>query len=371
MGKNYAQNRLGMILVGVLLFAVLFWVEPYFTIVFLPTFLTALVVSSATRTERDEYYKARIGILIAVLVAGFLSMGFYVTTNSWFENSALYENTLLVVLILCVLGSAGLVWMSKRVVPVSFMKDDPRIVQETMYEDGNYDISLGRTFAYRGSKFQDLATGRILKRNELKYAKGELKPLELESDDVETEAINDKGELKPFYQSAVNALFNDMVLHGGKNQAKLERLYGYSFTVRKDVVSESDFEIALKETSLFYAKIYEFLKKDCNNPDVNIKFKFEPMYIDSMQCLELTLMLMIHMLRQYTNFPVGDMAKYIKTSKDKNFLGCFSSMPSEFFNTGSTSIAPPGIAYYFTYYSLHEERFKNTKAVIKRYIANP
>jgi len=368
MNKNYTQERLGVILVAVLIALVLFWVNPYFIIVFLPIFMTALAVVSLLRSERDEYYHARKNLLIAVFLVGFLGMAFYLITNSLFEYAFLHTLALSVVLGAGVLFGFGLLWATKRATPVSFLKEDPRIVQETMWEDGNYDLTLGKTFAYRGLTFQDLATGKKLKRHEIKYAKGELKPLELDVDDVETESMDDMGVLKPFYQAAIVALSSDLS-KGGQMQAHLESLYGYSFTIRKDVACEKDFEKALAGTSLLYSKVYYFLKKDMAHPDLKVSFNFEAMFIDNLYCLELTLMLMIHMARQFVNFPVGDMAKYVQSQKDKNFLGAFGSMPSEYYAPDTTSVAGPGIAYYYVYYVLHRERFENQKETMARYIA--
>jgi hypothetical protein len=366
LNNNRNWEKVSLYFAGTFVFIALLYVDIFLLTIFTPIFIAIIVLISATSKEKNEYYKAKQFILLSLVLLSFLIMSIYFIVEGFFTNPIKGFPFILTISFLFVLA-AGFLWMNKRAVPVSFLADDDRLIQETMYEDEDYTQTLQRAYAYRGTVFLDDAGSKI-KPNQVSKAKGNLIPLDLTLYDVETIAVDKSGHLKSFYQDAVLNLFTDLVLNEGKKQTQFERYYGYCFTVDHSIKSEKEFAEKLKEESLFYYKIYEFLKKDCDHPQVKVKFNFQAMYLDNLRCLELTLMLMIHMTRQYMNLPTGNFAKYSRTKKDKQFLGAFSSMPSDFYATGSTSVAPAGVAYYYAYYAIHTDGFKDIQGTMKRYV---
>jgi hypothetical protein len=358
------MDNLTIWLIGVVLFVVLIIYDIFLLTIFIPGFIAMMIVFSVTSKEKNEYYKAKQVLTLSLAFTLVVIMSFYYLFQNFFETP-LKDASYILFLSAFFMLSVAFLWLNKRVVPVSFLEDDDRIVQETMYEDGDYTQNLQRAFAYRGTLFKD-GVGKKIKPTEIHKAKGTLIPLDLDLWDVETEAVDKNGELKS--QAAIFNLFQDLVLNEGKNQKQLEKYYGYCYTIELTVRNEKEFAEALKNTSIFYYKIYEFLKKDCDHPQVQVDFVFQAMYLDSLRCLEITLMLMIHMTRQYMNFPVGDLSKYVRTTKDKQFLGAFASLPSDFYSPGTTSVAPAGVAYYYAYYAIHGEGFEDIEGTMKRYV---
>jgi hypothetical protein len=344
-------ERLLAVVAGILILVVVVFVKPYMALLFLFVGVVVFTIYNSTSNKRDEYYKARNNLMFIVASVGFLVACFYYLHHDSFLLFDFHQSSFVLYSYLIFALSLFLLWFNKRAVPISFLSDDDRMVQETMYEDYDYQ-TLGEAFAYRGLKFRDELGNKITPKTASK-AVGKLSITELRIDDLEMVAINSKGSLKFYYEKLIYDMYNDLIFNNGGKQEDFRKIYGYNFTIKKGLKNIVDFRNALKDESLLYSKIFYFLEKEMNNPAINLKLNFRKLYVDNLCCLELCLIASILMVRQYVNFPVGDLMKYVKTPKDINFMGCFSSLPADFSNVNSTAINPKGCAYYYIFYKLH------------------
>lgn len=361
----------GDLLIGIFLAICLFiaWIfsDSFVMWIIVPVgFLTAWVWASGTH-QRDEYFKAKKTLIATVLVMGMIAGSAYYMLDRDFIFFPYNQNYYVALAGVFVALSLFFKWFGKKIIPISSVKDDDRLVQETMYEDYDFQ-SLGDTYSYRYKKFEDGDGRKGLTPKKVFNASGELTPRELSIQDIEMEAINKNDELKFYYEKVIYDMYNDL-LSGSKNQNKMLEMYGYCFTIVPNIKSQAHFKEVLKEHSLFYYKIFCFLEKDMQKDFIGIKLRWQNLYADNLYCLEFCLISAILMVRRYMNFPVGDLAKYVKTSKDKNFLGCFSSLPADMGNVNSASVSASGIAYYYGYYKIHLESFlKDAEGVEGRWV---
>lgn len=363
--KNAADLFIGVILaIGLLIYFI--FADPFLLWLMFPVLFLIIIVWTSGTSHRDEYFKAKKTLMLTVATVGFMALAAYYFKDVDFTFFAYNQNGYVLFAALLVCCSLFMGWFTKKTIPISFLKDDDRLVQETMYEDYDFQ-TLGDTYAYRYSKFID-SNRKKLSPAKVLEAQGDLTPLELTTHDIEMEAINDKDELKFYYEKVIYDMYNDL-LQGGKNQNKMLEQYGYNLTIIHGIKSQAHFKEVLKEHSLLYYKIFCFLEDDMNKDFISIKLRWKNLYADNLHCLEMCLISSILMVRQYMNFPVGDMAKYVKNTKDKNFLGCFSSLPADFANVNSTSVSASGIAYYYIYYKIHLDWFlKDTQGVEERWL---
>lgn len=352
---------------GLIACIVLLFNDPFLIFVLLPIVVALFIVWTSGTTKRDHYFKAKKALMLTVgVVGGVAILAYYIFDND-FEYFAYNQGSYASLAVILFLVSLFLLWFMKRSVPISFPEDDERLVQETMYTDYEH-YGLKEAFAYRGLKFID-SRGEKIKVEELDKAVGEIISTEIDIRDLEMVAVNDNNELKYYYEKLLYDMYNAFAA-GRYDAERMQQLYGYSLTIKPGIRSVTQFKKELAEVSLFYSKIFEFLERDMNSPGIKIKLNWKNLYVDNYQCLEFCLISAILMLRQYMNFPVGDLPKYVTTGKDKNFLGCFSSLPADFANVNSTSISPSGIAYYYIYYRMHLDWFVNSpdEKVIARWI---
>jgi hypothetical protein len=367
------KDKSGDLIIGIILlvcFAIYFIIdEPFLLSLLIPISIILFLIYDSGTNKRDTYFKSKRVLLGTVALVGFMTILFFYMFNSDFEVFG-YERDFYVNLgVFLVFVSAFFAWFSKQVIPISFIEDDDRLVQETMYEDYDFQ-TLGEVYAYRGITFKD-ETGNSFTIKDLHKAKGKITSSELVTNDLEMVALNDKEHLKFYYEKLIYDFYKVLSDNSRKlTNEHLLKLYGYNFTFIKRVKSEDELKKLLKKESLLYSKIYHFLEKDMKNPEINISLNIENICKDNLYCLELILISAILMVRQYMNFPVGDLMKYVKTKKDKNFIGCFSSLPADYSNVNSTSASASGIAYYFIYYKLHLIWFtSNTdREIIKRWV---
>lgn len=321
--------------------------------VFIPVGLIILYILFSGTKERDEYFKAKRNLILGVLLLGVVIFFIYYFYDEEFNTFMLYQDKYVYLTCLFFLIALFMNWFTPKSIPISSVNDDDRLVQETMYED--YDFrTLGDAFLYRGIEFKD-SNGKKVSANNLQRAKGTLIPTEISAQDIEMVALNKKDDLKFYYEKVIYDMYNSFL--NGKTDLKLLEMYGYNLTIVKGIKNTEEFEQVLKNTSLFYYKLFQFLKKDMNSHSLKLKLNWKQLYADNFYCLEFCLISIILLVRQFINFPVGDMAKYVRSTKDKNFLGCFSSLPADYFNVNSTSASPSGVAYYYIYYKIHLEWF--------------
>jgi len=371
MAKEDGGDKISFYIMAAILIIGIIFYKPFVIVILLPSLFILFNVVVTGSEQRDEFFKGRLALTWACLFLALIVFVIDYEMQNSFKNLIYSQNSLVLYGIIPFFISLYLMMYGKRILPISFLNDAPELFkQETMYEDDNFrDLKLA--YLYRGVSFKD-EYGRKLTPKKIAKAdsKVDISSTKIDTFDIETVILDDNEHLKFYYEKLIFDLYNDFVANKGANQDKLEKYYGYSFTIRKDVINEKDFEEALKETSLLYYKIYTFIKKDMDSDVVSKSFRFENMYKDSFHCLELTLMLMIEMLRQFMNFPVGDFPKYVKNRKDMNFIGAFASLPSEFYLVTTTSIAARGVAYYFVFYKIHAKRFEDAAGTVKRYVAN-
>lgn len=355
--KDSGDKIFGVILLIILVVYLAFTTSFLLTIV-IPIGLVILYILFSGSKHRDEYFKAKGNLIIGIVGLGVLVVMVFYFVDEEFDNFFLYQDKYVYLAGLLLALSLFMNWFTKQSLPISSVIDDDRLVQETMYED--YDFRpLGDTFLYRGMKFRDSDNNKI-SPDTLEKAKGSLTPTDISSQDIEMVALNKKYDLKFYYEKVIYDMYHSFM--AGKTDVKLLELYGYNLTIIKGIEDISGFEKALKNESLFYYKLFQFLKADMNNPALGLKLNWKQIYVDNYYCLEFCLISVILLVRQYINFPVGDLAKYISNTKDKNFLGCFSSLPADYVNVNSTSVSASGVAYYYIYYKIHLDYFtKNTE----------
>lgn len=342
--------------------------DPFLLTILFPVALVMLFIYISGTNKRDTYFKSKKVLLGTTLGVGFFVIMLFYLLDSDFEYFG-YEKTFYLSLSLIFLFvSAFLNWFAKMATPISFLGDDDRLVQETMYEDYEYK-TLSETYSYRGVKFKD-EDGKKVTSKTIDKASGIITPLELDITDLEMSALNSQDKLKFYYEKLIYDFYNNITKNNKISNQKLLALYGYNFTIKSKLRNLGQYKKALKSESFLYYKIFEFLEKDMKRPEINITLNFRNLYVDNLHCLELMLISSILMVRQYMNFPVGDLMKYVATKKEKNFMGCFSSLPADFANVNSTSISPSGIAYYYVFYKLHLNYFNShtDKEVAERWI---
>lgn len=367
------KNNSGDLLIGVALL-IIFCIysiikEPFLLNLLIPMGLILSFIYISGTNKRDTYFKSKRVLLGTTLGVGAFTISLFYLFDKDFIVFGYEKDYYLKYAIFFLFVSCFFAIYSKRFIPISFLEDDDRLVQETMYEDYDYK-TLDQTFAYRGTKFID-KNGKKISANKIDSAKGKIKSIELSIDDLELVALNKNDELKFYYQKLIFDFYKILINDSTKlTNDKLLKLYGYNFTFVKDLKNIEELKEAFKKESLLYYKIFTFLEIDMKNKDINISLKFENIYKDNLMCLEFILIAAILMVRQYMNFPVGDLMKYIITKKDKNFIGCFSSLPADFNNVNSTSISASGIAYYYLFYKLHFDWFNSSldTDVIKRWV---
>ncbi len=365
------QDKFIFIFLAIILLFVGIIADAFLLVLIIPSIMVIAGIYFSSDAKRDEYLKAKRAAVFAVLFVSIINFLGYFLYDDFFNALVFNQDSIVYLSAFMLLASMFIKWFSKRAIPVSFLEDDDRIVQETMYENDE-DIAAGynlkNAFLYRSTRLKD-GNGQIFDAKDIHKAKGELTPVELDISDIEIEALNGKGELKFYYEKLIFDMYNDFITNNDpKTQEKFEKYYGYNFTIDHGLTTEEDFVKALKETSLFYYRVYQFIKKDANNKDTSIEFRFDLMYIDNFHCLEFVLVTMFLMIRQYVNFPTGNLGMYVKTPKDKHFLGLLASLPANFYATNTTSSSASGVAYYYTYYAINKKRFQNIKETIKRYV---
>ena len=349
-------------IIGIGLIIIIFiWamvISPIYLFVLIPIAIMIFVIFSSSLSQRDEYFKSKNAIMGTTAGIGVLGAALYFLNKDDFDYFWIYQNNYILISMIFVMISAfGLIYY-KKFIPVSFIKDDDRFVQQTMYRDYDY-IDLRDRFAYRGLKFRS-EDGEKYTPQTLIKAKTPYKSTELSIFDLEVEAVNDKDELKFYYQKLIYDFYNDFMFDKNKNAEKLLCLYGYNITVVYNLRSISAFKKALKKESLLYYKIFSFLELDMKK--IGIKINFKKIYNDNYCSLELTLLGIIQYVRLFANFPVGDFGKYVLTTKDRNFLSAFGSLPTDYQNISSTTIAPLGIGYYYLFYKIHYNWFVSIEA---------
>ncbi|OGS70716.1 MAG: hypothetical protein A3F91_09385 [Flavobacteria bacterium RIFCSPLOWO2_12_FULL_35_11] len=353
-------------LFGFFLFLYFIITDPFLLVLIIPFSLYLLIVLFSGTTLRDAYFKAKKNLLLTIAVSGFLVLAFYYFLDSDFTYFVFNQDSYVTFAVVLVFFSLFLNWFSKRSIPISFLGDDDRLVQETMYEDYSYKM-LGDSYLYRTVSFRD-SKRKLHAPDELHPKIEDWVPAELSVLDLEMEAIDGRDRMKFYYEKVVFDMFNDFC-EGCKDSEKMLKMYGYNLTIVKGLKDIKRFEEALKKESLLCYKIFKFLEKDMNNPSIKIQMNWQNIYSDNYHCLELCLVSIILMVRQYINFPVGDLAKYVVTKKDKNFIGAFSSLPADFANINSTSVSPSGMGYYYTYYRIHYKWFaEDQSAVLARWV---
>lgn len=360
--KNVADLWIG-VAASIAAFIGFIFLDPFLLWIIIPTLIFSTIVYGSGTTHRDEYFKSKKNLIATVFVVGFMTLATYYFMDSDFVFFPYNQNFYVFLAGNFVAVALFLNWFTKKAVPISSVDDDDRLVQETMYPDYGFQ-SLGDTYLYRYAKYKDEKSKDVLKPQDIFSSEGVLTPKELNVYDVEMEAINDDNELKFYYEKVLFDMYNDL-LQGGKKQERMLEQYGYCFTVVDGIKSHEHFKEVLKEHSLLYYKIFCFLEADMKKSYIGIKLRWKNIYADNLHCLEFCLISVILMVRQYMNFPVGDMAKYVRTTKDKNFLGCFSSLPAELGNVDSTSVSASGIAYYYVYHKLHLEFFRRDVAAVE------
>lgn len=366
------KNNSGDLLIGLVLLvcmSVYFIInEPFLITLLIPICFVLFSIYVSGTTKRDTYFKSKRVLLGSTALIGLITLCIFYLFDKDFLIFGFERDSYMFIALLFVLYSAFFAYFSKKLIPISFLDDDDRLVQETMYEDYDYK-TLDETYAYRGISFVD-QNGSKITPDTLKRANGKIKSLELNVLDLEMVALNKKEQLKFYYEKVIFDFYRVFTNGSKLTNNTLLQLYGYNFTFNKKLNDIDEFKIALKNESLFYYKIFEFLEKDMKNKDILIQLNFKNIYKDNLYCLEFILISAILMVRQYMNFPVGDLMKYVKTKKDKNFLGCFSSLPADYYNVNSTSITPSGIAYYYIYYKLHLNWFSTNmdSTIIKRWV---
>ncbi|MDQ1340804.1 MAG: hypothetical protein QG567_1962 [Campylobacterota bacterium] len=355
------------ILLGFFLFLYFIITDPFLLVLIIPLSLYILIVLFSGTTLRDAYFKAKKNLLLTVAVSGFFVLAFYYFLDSDFTYFVFNQDSYVAIALFLVLLSLFLNWFSKRSIPISFLGDDERLVQETMYEDYSHK-QLGDAYLYRMASFRD-SKRELHAPDELHVVRSaDWVAAELSVLDLEMEAIDSRDRMKFYYEKVVFDMFNDFC-EGCKDSQKMLIMYGYNLTIVKGLKDIKRFEEALKKESFLYYKIFKFLEKDMNNPSIKIQMNWQNIYSDNYHCLELCLMSIILMVRQYLNFPVGDLAKYVVTKKDKNFIGAFSSLPADFANINSTSVSASGIGYYYTFYRIHYKWFaEDQSAVLARWV---
>lgn len=370
------KNNSGDILIGIIflfIFALYSIInEPFLLSLMLPISLILIFIYVSGTNKRDTYFKSKRVLLGTTFGVGGITIVLFYLYDKDFLIFGFEKNSYISYAIFFLIISCFFSLYSKKFIPISFLDDDDRLVQETMYEDYDYK-NLEQTFAYRGTKFID-KSGTKLVVDKIDQAKGQIKSTELTIQDLELVALNKNDELKFYYQKVIYDFHKILIEQKSKiNNDKLLIIYGYNFTFVKDLKDINDLKEAFKEESFLYYKIFEFLEIDMRNKDINISLRFENIYKDNLMCLEFMLIAAILMVRQYMNFPVGDLMKYVVTKKDKNFMGCFSSLPADFNNINSTSVSASGIAYYFLFYKLHLDWFNSNldSDVIKRWVNIP
>ncbi len=349
-----------------------FAIEPFLILITAPLLIVAFIIYTSGTNLRDEFFKSKKVLIWSVIALIFFNMSFYFFLNKDFTYKYFMFNQDKYVLFGFIFICLALFfnWFNKKIIPISFVQDDDRIVQETMYEDYEYK-TLSQNFLHRGIKFRDEKGNKITAKN-IDQAEGMLTPTELDITELEMVAINKKDELKFYYEKLIydfyKVFINDKTLKNLNNE-KLLMLYGYNFTFI-ECKNIDDFKNNLKNQSLLMQKIYYFLEKDMKNPDINISMNIKNIFEDNNNCFELALMTIFLMVRQFMNFPTGDLGKYINTPKDYQFFGALTSLPSDYFDIGSTSVVPSGIAYYYIFYKLHLNNFqiKTEKEIIDRYV---
>lgn len=348
-------------IIGYFIFAVLFvigiFMSPIYLTVIISGAIIAFIIFTASTSNRDEYYKSRQNLMLTVGGLILLVCSFYFLIEDDFTAFYYNQDFFIEISLLMVVISGFSLLFYKKMIPFSFLKEDSRFVQQTMYKDYNY-IGLKDRFAYRGVKFLDKNFTKFTP-NTLKKVKNDFKSTELDIFDLEVEAVNKtSGELQFYYQKLIYDFYNDLFFNKNKNNQKLLKMYGYNLSIIHNLKNIEEFKEALKKESLLYYKIYYFLELDIKK--IKIKINFEKIYYDNKHCLELTLIGIIQLVRFYSNFPVGDLGKYCETIKDHNFLSAFSSLPTDIRNIKSTTIAPMGIGYYYIFYQLHLDWLNKT-----------
>jgi len=353
MEKKGSSDKFYGVLLFICLVLYITFTTSFLLSIVIPVGLVILYILFSGSKHRDEYFKAKGNLIMGVTLLGAIVVGTYYFLDEEFENFFLYQDKYVYLAVFLLLVSLFMNWFTKQSLPISSVEDDERLVQETMYED--YDFRpLGDAFLYRGMKFRD-SDGRKISPDTVKKAKGVLTPTEINSQDVEMVALNKKYDLMFYYEKVIYDMYHSFLQ--GKTDLKLLELYGYNLTIVKGIKDIDGFEKALKKESILYYKLFQFLKADMNSHSLKLKPNWKQIYADNYYCLEFCLISIILLVRQFINFPVGDMAKYVTTTKDKNFLGCFSSLPADYANINSTSISPSGVAYYYVYYKIHLEWF--------------
>lgn len=367
------KNNSGDLLIGVFLL-IIFCIysimkEPFLLNLLLPIGLILMLIYISGSNKRDTYFKSKRVLLGTTLGVGVVTIFLFYIFDKDFMVFGYEKSDYLKYAIIFLIISSFFAIYSKKFIPISFLDDDDRLVQETMYEDYDYK-TLDQAFAYRGTKFVD-KEGKKIPAEKIANAKGKIRSIELTIADLELVALNKNDELKFYYQKLIFDFYKILINDSTKlTNEKLLKIYGYNFTFVKNLKNVDELKEAFKKESFLYYKIFEFLELDMKNKDINISLKFENIYKDNLMCLEFILISAILMVRQYMNFPVGDLMKYINSVKDKNFIGCFSSLPADFNNVNSTSISASGIAYYYLFYKLHSDWFNSNldMDIIKRWV---
>lgn len=367
--SNDLDMWIGIFLLGI--FVVCFFIfEPSLIIISIPLTIVAYTIFISGSEKRDEYYTSKKILFWTIVAIQFFIFCFYFLIKQEFEQFVFYKDKYVFIGFLFAIISLFFVWFNKKIIPISFIEDDDRIVQETMYEDYDYK-DLGEAFLYRGSKFKD-ENGKIITANNLNEATGTLTPIELDILELEMVATNKKDELKFYYEKLIYDFYRvftkDTNLKTLKNQSLL-KTYGYNFTFIECEDLEQFKEI-LKTQSIFFQKLFYFLEKDMLSSEINISVNIKNIVDDNNKCLELVLITVFLLVRQFMNFPTGDLAKYITCQKDYQFFGALSSLPSDYVDINSTSVGPSGIAYYYIFYKIHLNNFqiKNEKEIFNRWL---
>lgn len=363
------------LLIGIFILSIiaayLFFIEPFLILISFPIAIITFVIYASGSNLRDEFFKSKKVLLWSCFIMFFLNISFYFFFNNDFEKYFVFnQDKYVLISFLFLFLTLFFNWFNKKIIPISFVKDDDRIVQETMYEDYEHK-TLTENFIHRGTVFKD-ETGKKITIKNLNEARGMLTATELDIKELEMVTINKNDSLKFYYEKLIFDFYR--VFTKDKkiktlNNEKLLILYGYDITYA-ECKNMEDFKNSLRNYSLMFQKIFYFLEKDMNNPEINISMNIKNIFEDNHNCFELSFMMIFLMVRQYMNFPMGDLGKYIDTAKDYQFFGTLTSLPSDYYDIGSTSVCPSGIAYYYIFYKLHLNNFqiKSEKEILDRYV---
>ena len=357
--ENGLDTFMMYLILGISIVVVLFIAPIYLTLV-IPFSIILLLLHTSSSSDKDEFREAKKNIIFSTLfVVGMSGSIYFIFSADFIGLNYFYQGYFYVYLALFLLFANIFIFMyRKKFFPLSFLKDSDIFVQQTMYADYKY-MTLKDKFLYRGTKFINSKMSKLKAKDIKSKNIRDIKSTELSIFDIEVEAVNKKGELLFYYQKLLYDFYNlfFMETYTIQNVNYLKMHYGYSLTCSYTIENEKEFENKLQEVSLLYSKIWEFLKLDMKK--VNVHINIIKVFENNRNCLELSLLFAIEWMRFYVNFPVGDLAKYVKTVQDRNFLSAFSSMPTDYKNIQSTTIKPMGIGYYYLFYQLHLDAFND------------